>query len=219
MDNEIYNETSYKDYNIRIEYENYPMSPRDCWDSLGTMICWHNRYTLGDKHDYERPSDFQLDLIEFSVTISDDEYMDCSLYGFSEEQQERVDKYIEKNYIILPLYLYNHSGITMKTSSFSCPWDSGQVGWIYVSYEKLKSEYGWTYITKQRIKKIEEYLRNEVATYDNYLTGTVFGYNVIDPDGESIDSCWGYYGYDSEKYIIEEAKDIIDYHKKEEKMQ
>ena len=35
--------------------------------------------------------------------------------------------------VILPLYLYDHSGITMNTCGFSCPWDSGQVGWIYAS--------------------------------------------------------------------------------------
>ena len=33
-----------------------------------------------------------------------------------------------ENVVILPLYLHDHSGLTMNTSGFHCPWDSGQVG-------------------------------------------------------------------------------------------
>ena len=29
--------------------------------------------------------------------------------------------------IVQPLYLYDHGGITMNTTGFSCSWDSGQV--------------------------------------------------------------------------------------------
>ena len=32
----------------------------------------------------------------------------------------------------LPLYLYDHSGLTLATTPFSCPWDSGQVGWVLI---------------------------------------------------------------------------------------
>ena len=50
--------------------------------------------------------------------------------------QEKVSTKI----IILPLYLYDHSGISMKTTPFSCQWDSGQVGWIYVEKKKCLQE-------------------------------------------------------------------------------
>ena len=41
--------------------------------------------------------------------------------------------------VILPLYLYDHSGITMNTCGFSCPWDSGQVlSLIHISGKSLK---------------------------------------------------------------------------------
>jgi hypothetical protein len=41
--------------------------------------------------------------------------------------------------VILPLYLYDHGGITISCSPFSCPWDSGQVGWIYADYDMIKN--------------------------------------------------------------------------------
>ena len=40
-------------------------------------------------------------------------------------------KVISEKYITLPLYLMDHSGLAMQTTSFNDPWDSGQVGWIY----------------------------------------------------------------------------------------
>ena len=52
---------------------------------------------------------------------------------------EALDKYV-----ILPLYLYDHGGITMSTGAFSCPWDSGRVGWIYAEKKKLIEETGYT---------------------------------------------------------------------------
>ena len=42
-----------------------------------------------------------------------------------------------KRHLELPLYLYDHSGLTIATTPFSCPWDSGQVGWIAVERAPL----------------------------------------------------------------------------------
>ena len=42
-----------------------------------------------------------------------------------------------------------------------------------------------------------------VAEWNQYLSGDVWGYRVIDPDtGDELDSCWGFYG---QKHCIEEA--------------
>lgn len=96
----------------------------------------------------------------------------------------------------LPLYLYDHGGITMRTGPFNCPWDSGQVGIIYLTREQVKREYSWTRITSKRRATLESYLRAEVETYDQYLTGQVYGFVVENWDGDDIDSCWGFYGSD-----------------------
>ncbi len=54
---------------------------------------------------------------------------------------------------------------------------------------------------KVRALKIAE---AEVQTYDQYLRGEVYGYQ-IDEDG---DSCWGYYGIED---CLEEAKSTVDW--------
>ena len=159
---------------LEIVQDNNPDSPRE-WDNMGTMICFHGRYNLGDKHNYDHKD-----------------------YSGWEEMETAIIKN-ESPAVILPLYLYDHSGITISTSPFSCGWDSGQIGFIFVSKEKLKKELNVKRITKDIIQRAEKCLLGEVNTYDQYLTGDVYGYKVIDEQGNEEDSCWGYYGEDSIK--------------------
>jgi hypothetical protein len=155
------------DHKVRVFYDNDPESPRE-WDNLGTMVCFHGRYNLGDKHSYDKRSELKNDIME----------------------NENV-------HTILPLYLYDHSGITISTSPFGCKWDTTQVGFIFVSKEKVKSEG----IDETRV---EEYLENEVKTYDQYLRGDVYGYEIVKvttcdlghKHEEVIESSYGYYDED-----------------------
>jgi len=84
---------------------------------------------------------------------------------------ELIQAWMEENLCILPLYLYDHSGITMSTSRFGCPWDSGQVGYIYLTREKYEKELAREFTVKAAC----EILTGEVETYDYYLTGEVYG--------------------------------------------
>jgi len=93
--------------------------------------------------------------------------------------------------VILPLYLYDHSGITMSTGGFSCPWDSGQVGWIYADHEMIEKEYGK--VTPETVEKARQLLEGEVKSYDYFLTGQCYGFQLFKDDVE-MDSCWGFLG-------------------------
>lgn len=207
-------------YRLKIELDDDPMNPRKEWDNLGTMVCWHDRYTLGDEQPRPNPQEYRLDMAErYRPGLGERLDRECEKmrdaigapWGSREwlrAQREvdnyaeaRVDRVLAQHTIELPLYLYDHSGITMSTGSFSCPWDSGQVGFIYIDREKITKEYGWKVLTAKRREKIEEYLRNEVKTYDDYLTGNVYGFVVEQLDNETgeweqTDSCWGFFGDD-----------------------
>lgn len=98
--------------------------------------------------------------------------------------------------IILPLYLYDHSGITIATTPFHCNWDSGQVGYIYISKEKIRREYGVKRISKKLKERVIKCLINEVQEYDCYLTGECFDFILEDKDGEEVGRCCGFYGSD-----------------------
>lgn len=111
-------------------------------------------------------------------------------YDVPSEFRDEVDL---DDCVVLPLYLYDHSGFTIRTTPFDCPWDSGRVGWIYYDAEAVKREFAGNR------ERAEEALLAEVAVYDDYISGRVYGYIVEEFDGddwEHVDSCWGFYGDD-----------------------
>lgn len=170
--------TVYKGHSIIISLEADPRNPREEFDHLGTMFCWHKRHNLGEKHAYATPGDF-------------------------EDVATR-----EKYPVVLPLYLYDHGGLTMRTRPFDCPWDSGQVGWIFVTREQLLANFRVKRPTKRLIDQAKRVLISEVETYDAYLRGEVYRFKVLDPSGEEIDAAGGFYGAD--EYILDRAKEIVD---------
>lgn len=165
---------------LEVHQDQSPESPRE-WDNLSTMICFHRRYNLGDKHNYNH-NDYE---------------------SWSEMKDAIIEN--ESPAVILPLYLYDHSGITISTSPFGCQWDSGQIGWVFISEDKVRKEYGVTDISDELLDKVTKLLLNEVDTYDQYLTGEVYGYKLLDEEGNEEDSCWGYYGDDIKENGILEA--------------
>lgn len=98
----------------------------------------------------------------------------------------------------LPLYLYDHGGITMNTTGFSCPWDSGQVGIIYVPEERAREECppAEGESEDEYRERILGYIRGEVEVYDLYLQGEVYSFEIVDENGDTLDSCSGFYGDD-----------------------
>lgn len=158
--------------NLTVVRDDDPINPRND-DNLCVMACFHKRYDLGDKHK--------------------DHGINHQAYGSWAEMGEDIIK--SKNAgAILPLYLYDHSGITISTSPFSCRWDSGQIGWAWISKAGILEEHSKRkYLTRKLKAWAEELIRKEVETYDRYLTGDVWGWEIKDEDGEILDSCWGYF--------------------------
>lgn len=156
---------------FRVEYgtSDIALNPRKDYDHAFKMICIHGRYNLGDDHDYTNAYEAVQD-----ITGRGDE-LDCT-------DEEMTGALNNANILWLPLYLYDHSGITMSTTGFSCPWDSGQVGIIYITREAAEKE--WPRITNKETGKLEtndewvarvyEYARGEVAEYDAYISGEVY---------------------------------------------
>ena len=189
MKREIVTEKVIGDYKVRTFIDESPESPRE-WDNMGTMVCFHPRYNLGDKHSFDK-----------------------HLYSSWEEMEKDIVD-TENVHTILPLYLYDHGGITISTSPFSCRWDTTRVGWIFVSKESVKN-YGVDET------KVEECLEGEVKTYDTYLRGEVYGFEVVKvtkcdlghEHEEVIDTYWGYYDeeecFSEGTYIVREQKEMV----------
>ena len=182
-----------------IFYDPEPPNPRTEHCNLGRLACFHNRYTLGDKDIPFRSEDF-----------------DCweSMKGHIEKKLKAV--------VCLPVYLYDHSGLTISTSPFYSPWDSGQVGFIYVTPSQVQEEYGGNVEPSATLlEHVRATLEAEVQEYDCYLTGDCYGFHVMRPveggELETIDSCWGFgreYAVEAiaerSGFSIEEVKEAFD---------
>ena len=171
---------------LRIERDEWPENPRND-DNLGVIAYKHSRYKVGDVKISD-PIDYLLDL--YGIPDKQVNYDNETLQWL----QDEAEKY---GYVLLPVYMYDHSGITISTSPFSCRWDSGQVGFIYTNLERVRDITGhkWQKWSEKRREKAREWLRGEIKTFDQYLRGDVYGF-IIEEDGEEIDSCWGFYGED-----------------------
>lgn len=152
---------------LKIKHDDDPTSPRE-GDNLGLMVCWHNRHKLGDiQPDTDPKSWFKEHL---------------------------PPEYLAKS-AMMPIYMLDHSGLTISTKPFTCPWDSGQIGWIYTSPELIKREYGDC--SEESLKKVRKVLLDEIKLYDQYLRGSVWGFEYGD------DSCWGFFGDELEETGLE----------------
>jgi hypothetical protein len=181
----------YKNHTVTIYYDDDAQSPRE-WDNLGIMLCWHRRYCLGDG----LPSRLQKRFSRLNNT--------STITAF-----ERWKNIHRNHLLILPLYLYDHSGLTMRTTPFSCLWDSGQVGWIYATYATLRDEYNTPNVTPDILERATLTLRREVEIYDHYLHGNVYGYVITDAHGNTVDSCWNHYGLED---CLQQARRSVDEH-------
>ncbi len=109
--------------------------------------------------------------------------------------------------IQMPLYLYDLSGLAVSTTPFHCAWDSGQIGWIYVTRAAILKEYGVKRLTAAIREKVRNLMIAEVSEYNAYLSGDVWVVDVEDEDGGFIDSCSGFFGED---HAMTEAKAMFD---------
>jgi len=208
----------YKGYKIKTYYDENGESPRE-WDNLGTIAYNHSRYNLG-----EEKIDDPIDWLSSLLDIEKEELYEIAekngIDTYSNEMLSHLFDLAKDQMVIMPLYLYDHSGLTISTSGFSCSWDSGQVGYNYCTLEKaienwiLPKDSTWDTLMDdwhykgQKVSLRDATIRvleGEIETFDQFLTGDVYGYD------SGIHSCWGFYGEEGYKDMIAEAKSEIDY--------
>ena len=181
--------TLYKGYTIAIDYDSDPSNPRE-WDNFGTMVCFHKRYMLGDS--------FKLDM--------DD-------YGSWSEVRDHIESELGAM-VILPLFLYDHSGLSISVGASRAEhasWDSGQVGFIYCTDGDMVRE------GIKTLQEAEDLLRNEVKTYDKYLKGDFYTYRITKDEtcqacnhtAENFQDSVG--GWSEADDAMNEAMQVVDY--------
>ena len=167
-----------------------PDSPRN-GDNLGSMVCFHRRYDLGDKTDLTSDNFNEWGELKWHIIET------------------------KKAVVIAPLYMYEHSGIRIKIGDFygsglpqgHARFDSGQIGFIYVDEEKLKKEYSVKKITKKIKERARQVLESEIDTYDRYVSGDTYTIvkEIYNKNKEQVnmDCVGGFFGYEDSIEALE----------------
>ncbi len=132
-------------------YIDGPDHPRKFSDPLDTIVVWHPKYQyiLSDTYNFETHSDFL----------------------------ESCKDHINNMAIMQNLYIHEHSNISLSLHPFSDCWDSGQIGYIYITKENYNEYFNkeldpYTYIINS-IKEMEQYINNNVYCIDIYKNNNV----------------------------------------------
>ncbi len=222
------------EYVLHIQQDSDPEDPRTLYDHDCLMACFHRRYTLGDTIDQREPEAFWQGLVRKYVpeatlfnkaNAKPDEIPDrytwedndgtvygnltswkVCLYYVEDLTIPQCQSLLYPHLVSLPLWLYDHSGITISCGDREYPyndrWDSGLVGWIAYARQKDDGE-DWR-------EKAFARMRAEVEEYDHYLTGEVYGFTLYE-NGEETDSCWDFYGDDlTQNGILDECPGLTE---------
>jgi len=168
----VESETTHNGYTVKIIADQDAQSPGEDGDNGLFLVTTRNRY-------------FQV-LYKENTSHGED-------VGEVTERGE-----LSKTHWVFPLRAYIHSGVALSLSDggcFSDPWDSGVIGAVFAA----KSE--WKYRTRERKACVsaQTAAKGLVETWNQYLSGDVWGYVIEDADGNSVDSCWGFYGLEYAK--------------------
>ena len=134
-----------KDRNFRgwIDTDHFADDPRN-WDNFGTMVCFHGKYSLGDKHNFRE----------------DD-------YNSWDEIKDAIKE--AGGVLILPLGIYDHGNISIYVGTKVDKWDSGQVGFIYCTNADLEREgidiEKAEELLRSEVKSYDAYLRGEIYVW------------------------------------------------------
>jgi hypothetical protein len=157
-------------------YQDEDAESPDTWgDDSIFLLGWHRDFTV-TRPNYKRPDD----ILEY---VNED---DC-------DEDRQIKASIREDYHVFTLYAYIHSGVSLSLgASFGGidpgGWDTSRLGIVLVSREEWPDE-GAARTAAMSL----------VDTWNQYLSGDVYGYTVTDEDGEQLDSCWGFYGDEDAK--------------------
>ena len=233
-------EETYRNFSIKIFYDNDAQSPEDWKDENVFLVGYHRDFTV-DRGQRELITIFNEEEFKKDNGYHGRVYADGYGWKSYEEAKEqglinkevRRGQYVPgisrglvqsiandgkfedgsindeakdylKKFHVFGLEAYIHSGVVLALSrEGNFPdrqWDVSQLGLVFVAKTEAR--------TRAKARKIALGL---IETWNDYLAGRVYGFEIENNQGEAIDSCWGFYGdYDEQGGALYEAKAIID---------
>lgn len=187
-------------YLVQVQHDDMAQNPRTQYDHTGTLVIFPNpnRYRrdnynhLSDK-GYVFGNNWSVQDILYRM-VDYDEYEENQRRGQDmpgEWHKIRSRGMLENRYVYIGIEVrdYGSNGLRIRENGDEDEWD----GILYVqkSYANM-----YTTTEEQQEEDAARLMRNlqaELEELDHWFEGSVYGF-TIEKDGESIDSCWGFYG-------------------------
>jgi len=167
-------------------------SPRSWEGKMGTFLTWMHHTDSPD----DNPFDGFDDLGEsFGIRCED-------------RPGQFVAKFNDKVGVCVPVFALVHSGTFYSagwSNPFYDPWDSGFVGVIFVTKERIRELYQVKRVTKKVRQSVVDELIAEVDEYSEWASGNCYGFVVHDKDDNIVDCCSGFIGSDAAKSGLAET--------------
>ena len=168
-----------------IYYDEGDESPRKMYDNAATIVILRGKYESPDEitDELEEIAD------EHDISLS----KDCDLNALISALQEA-------GYYAVPVYILDHGNVHYSTHDFGDKWDSGMAGVAYAKKSGADE------------KKLQKMIDDELAEYETWANGNVYGISVRNEDGEVVDGEGGFYLSDNTTWedLIKEMLDAVE---------
>lgn len=165
-------------------------SPRRTETNVGTFLTWHRDYNSPDDNPFDSPQDFidwwgkECRNCEAGINADDHgAWIDNTggdVCGWDGTNESHVP--LAEGGVLLDVYMIDHGNVACRAvehgagkPNMGTSWDTGQVGYIYVTADKIKEEWGRT---EDPIGQARNYLIGEVERYSQWASGDVYGFRV-----------------------------------------
>lgn len=194
---------------ISVYYDDEPLNPRHDYSNFSHFALGHNRYDVGDK---DTISDLRTLIMEHPNFRKEYHY-DYNLNALPD--LEALGLEMDVFAIHMPVYGYEHGDLAVslsRTGQFADQFDSGKLGFIYVTKQDIRDNFGKKYVTKALIERSKSVILGEFEEYKSFIEGNTFGFSVYaDESKEGVEDCMhGFIGDDLEKNgMLEHVKEEL----------
>ncbi len=153
-------------YSVNISYDKEPINPRDN-PSYDKMLCWHNKYSLGDAHTVK---DYRAVLVFFMKQFDLNKgQMDFDARA-SNRPKDHIIAELNKHMAIEPLYLYDGQYPEISTKKEKDGVQGEFIGYSFMTAEAIEKYYNSS-LSPETIKSANDVLKDNIDTYSHYISG------------------------------------------------
>lgn len=231
---------------VRAVHDDSPENPWDAWDGQSPLLVYYDR-SLDEKGDVPNPladvSDSWIarhwralcKIFDQSPDSAREHKSDYEYQRIADAKRELLDDWLGE---LKPSRYSGHAGDYMTAMGELCElrgWPSlstSSHGYSQGDYAELLLIFSPAYAkeigakwprTKAAKAEARERLKSDAKLWGAWAWGNVYGFAIEsadsdgDPDGDCLDSCWGFYGDPDESGLAEAAAESLSYIRKERK--